>query len=64
MKHNKRLKNHLNKAYEHNEKARNIIQKEIEKQEQPNSLLVDYKLQTLDVKLKLKTLISKADELL
>ena len=66
MKTNKRLTNHLNKAYEHNEKARAIILHELQRENDDNtiSLLVQYKLQTLDVKFKLKELLEKADELL
>ena len=66
MKHNKRLTNHLNKAYEHNEKARNIIQKELNKETDNKkiSILTHYKVKTLDIKLKLKNLIDNVDELL
>ena len=66
MKHNKRLTNHLQKSYEHNEKARAIILHELQRENDDNtiSLLVQYKLQTLDVKFKLKELLEKVDDLL
>ena len=63
MKSNKRLKNHLQKAYEHNESAREIILKELQK-DSDNTNLVKYKLRMLDIKFALKKLVQDADSLL
>lgn len=66
MKSNKRLTNHLKKTYAHNEKARNIIQNELNKEQDTQKIktLTQYKLKTLDIKLKLKNLIENVDDLL
>ena len=64
MKKQKRFKNHLQKSYEHLESARTIIQENLENEtiEDP-SILVHFKLKTLDAKLLLKGMLEKVDKL-
>lgn len=66
MKSNKRLKGHLQKAYDRNESARGIIYKELENEtdEDKRSILVQFKLHSIDVKLKLKGMLEQVDDLL